>query len=60
MTATDAPDWERVEAERTPAGLGGLWYGVYPALVTDVRDPDGHVVEIATRGSGFDAGGPPA
>ena len=26
---------------RLPSGLGGLWYGVYPALVTDVRDPDG-------------------
>jgi glyoxylase I family protein len=25
-----------------------------------VRDPDGHVVEIATRGAGFGAGGPPA
>ena len=41
MTASDAPDWERIEAERAPWGLGGLWYGVYPALVTDVRDPDG-------------------
>jgi catechol 2,3-dioxygenase-like lactoylglutathione lyase family enzyme len=25
-----------------------------------VRDPDGHIVEIATRGPGFGAGGPPA
>jgi glyoxalase family protein len=25
-----------------------------------VRDPDGHIVEIATRGTGFGAGGPPA
>jgi catechol 2,3-dioxygenase-like lactoylglutathione lyase family enzyme len=25
-----------------------------------VRDPDGHLVEIATRGPGFGAGGPPA
>ena len=25
-----------------------------------LRDPDGHVVEIATRGPGFGAGGPPA
>ena len=24
-----------------PAGLGGRWYGVYPALVSDVKDPDG-------------------
>ena len=27
--------------ERVPVGLGGRWYGVYPALVVDVRDPDG-------------------
>ena len=27
---------------RAPAaGLGGRWYGVYPALVTDIKDPDG-------------------
>ena len=24
-----------------PTGLGGRWYGVYPALVTDIKDPDG-------------------
>ena len=32
----------------------GAFHSIY------VRDPDGHVVEIATRGPGFDAGGPPA
>lgn len=26
--------------ERVPEGLGGHFYGLYPALVTDVRDPD--------------------
>lgn len=26
---------------RSPTGLGGHFYGVYPALVTDNRDPDG-------------------
>jgi uncharacterized protein involved in type VI secretion and phage assembly len=26
---------------RLAAGLGGRWYGVFPALVTDIRDPDG-------------------
>jgi uncharacterized protein involved in type VI secretion and phage assembly len=36
-----APDPERIEHERLPAGLGGLWHGVYFARVTDVRDPDG-------------------
>jgi uncharacterized protein involved in type VI secretion and phage assembly len=28
--------------ERLPAGLGGKWYGVAPATVTDIADPDGH------------------
>ena len=34
--------------DRLPAGLGGRCYGVYPALVSDVSDPDGHpgVVDI--------------
>jgi len=27
--------------ERAAGGLGGRWYGVYPALVTDIADPDG-------------------
>jgi uncharacterized protein involved in type VI secretion and phage assembly len=36
-----APDPELIEHERLPAGLGGLWHGVYFARVTDVRDPDG-------------------
>lgn len=27
--------------ERMPGGLGGRWYGVYPALVSDIADPDG-------------------
>jgi uncharacterized protein involved in type VI secretion and phage assembly len=26
---------------RLPRGLGGRFYGVYPALVTDIQDPDG-------------------
>ncbi|HEY7066779.1 MAG TPA: phage baseplate assembly protein V [Chloroflexota bacterium] len=29
-----------VELERAATGPGGLFYGVYPALVTDVVDPD--------------------
>lgn len=29
-----------VEA-RVSHGLGGCWYGVFPALVTDIKDPDG-------------------
>jgi uncharacterized protein involved in type VI secretion and phage assembly len=27
--------------ERLPGGLGGRWYGCYPAQVTDLNDPDG-------------------
>jgi uncharacterized protein involved in type VI secretion and phage assembly len=30
-----------IRDERAPAGLGGRWYGVYPALVSDLKDPDG-------------------
>lgn len=26
--------------ERLPAGLGGRFYGLYPALVSDIKDPD--------------------
>jgi len=26
---------------RLPRGLGGRWYGVYPALVSDIGDPEG-------------------
>ena len=32
--------FEMIACERVPAGLGGRWYGVYPALVTDIKDPD--------------------
>jgi len=32
---------EMIIDARVPRGLGGRWYGVYPALVSDVRDPDG-------------------
>lgn len=32
---------EMMRDARVPAGLGGHWYGVYPALVTDLKDPDG-------------------
>lgn len=31
---------EMIAAERVPAGLGGRWYGVYPAQVTDIKDSD--------------------
>jgi uncharacterized protein involved in type VI secretion and phage assembly len=31
---------DAVVDERVPAGLGGRFYGVYPALVSDIKDPD--------------------
>jgi uncharacterized protein involved in type VI secretion and phage assembly len=31
---------EEIIDARLPRGLGGRWYGVYPALVSDVKDPD--------------------
>lgn len=31
---------ETIDA-RVPGGLGGHWYGCYPALVSDIKDPDG-------------------
>jgi uncharacterized protein involved in type VI secretion and phage assembly len=32
--------FEAIVDARTAHGLGGRWYGVYPALVSDVKDPD--------------------
>lgn len=32
---------EMIVDARVPTGLGGRWYGVYPALVSDIKDPDG-------------------
>lgn len=34
------PTTSMLEA-RLPSGLGGRWYGVYPAIVTDNKDPEG-------------------
>lgn len=32
--------FEPVDLERAATGPGGLFYGVYPALVVDLQDPD--------------------
>ena len=40
MHVTDLPPFEQQLDERVPAGWGGRWYGVLPALVTDIKDPD--------------------
>jgi uncharacterized protein involved in type VI secretion and phage assembly len=33
--------WSAELMDRTPTGWGGLFYGAYPGIVTDVMDPDG-------------------
>lgn len=40
MRVVDLPPFEQQLNERVPAGWGGRWYGVLPALVTDIKDPD--------------------
>jgi uncharacterized protein involved in type VI secretion and phage assembly len=41
MNLYDTSPLETLLQARLPTGLGGHWYGVYPALVTDIKDPDG-------------------
>jgi uncharacterized protein involved in type VI secretion and phage assembly len=40
MHLVDLPPSEQQLHERLPSGWGGRWYGVLPALVIDIRDPD--------------------
>ncbi|HEU4881796.1 MAG TPA: phage baseplate assembly protein V [Longimicrobium sp.] len=40
MYLVDLPPSEQQLHERLPSGWGGRWYGVLPALVTDIKDPD--------------------
>src|SRR3954467_12950446 len=37
----DKAPLEMILDVRVPSGLGGRWYGAFPALVTDIKDPDG-------------------
>jgi uncharacterized protein involved in type VI secretion and phage assembly len=39
MFEISTPD--QIIDSRVPSGLGGRWYGVYPGLVSDIKDPDG-------------------
>lgn len=41
MNLLDLQPMEAVLQGRLASGLGGRWYGVYPALVSDIQDPDG-------------------
>ena len=38
---SDKPPFETILDVRVPSGLGGRWYGAFPAVVTDNKDPDG-------------------
>jgi len=40
MHLVELPPSEQQLHERLPSGWGGRWYGVLPALVVDVKDPD--------------------
>jgi uncharacterized protein involved in type VI secretion and phage assembly len=37
----ESDPFDSVIDARIPAGLGGRWYGVFPASVSDIKDPDG-------------------
>ena len=39
--ALDRTPLEHTLDSRTTQGLGGRWYGIYTALVSDIKDPDG-------------------
>ena len=41
MLLVDLPANEQQWHERVPDGWGGRWYGVFPAQVLDLEDPDG-------------------
>jgi len=41
MNMFDKSPFEMILDVRTPKGFGGRWYGAFPALVTDIKDPDG-------------------
>ena len=40
MHTVDHSPFELQLDERLPSGWGGRWYGVVPAVVTDIKDPD--------------------
>ena len=54
----DGSAWELVADERVPGGLGGRFYGLYPARVTDIKDPDSQGrVKVALPWAADAAGG---
>ena len=57
-SAEEQEAWRDYLRERDVECTDVLDRGAFRSIY--VRDPDGHVVEIATRSTGFGAGGPPA
>jgi uncharacterized protein involved in type VI secretion and phage assembly len=57
MHAIDLPAHEQQLYERVPAGWGGRWYGVFPAQVLDIKDPDNQGRVKITLPWSPDAGG---
>ncbi len=62
MTDYDLSPFDQVASDRQSFGLGGRWYGGFPAVVTDIKDPDGQGrVKIKlpwspdSSGSGYEA-----
>jgi uncharacterized protein involved in type VI secretion and phage assembly len=57
MHVIDLPPHEQQLNERVPSGWGGRWYGVLPALVIDIADPDSQGRVKVTLPWSVDAGG---
>jgi uncharacterized protein involved in type VI secretion and phage assembly len=57
MNLLDLQPLEATLLGRVPSGLGGRWYGVYAALVSDIKDPDGQGRVKITLPWSPDAGG---
>ncbi|MCP3137361.1 phage baseplate assembly protein V [Pyxidicoccus xibeiensis] len=54
----DGSAWDLVTGERASDGLGGRFYGLYPARVTDIKDPDSQGrVKVALPWAADAAGG---
>jgi len=57
LAAIETSPLEQVFDTRIPGGFGGRWYGVFPALVSDIKDPDGQGRVKVTLPWSADTGG---